>query len=550
MAKLSNKSIRSLLQSLHIDREAGKTNNILAIRMVVAAIFFAVAVLVKMPTVVRIVLLAVSLIISGFDLLIDAVNSVERKDFFATSLILISSAVIAFVIGYAAEGAALVLVYQVGLIALSFVDRKTRKTASDMLDDCDEDISASLKEIIKEKEPCELRLSDTILHNGGRILKYTMVLALVYAFVLPFLGDYNYRVSIHRALMILLVCTPASLIAAMPLTALIAICFAGQQGIVFRKASAMEDAASTNVAVFDKTGVFSEGEPHILSIQSNLIDQRTFMNFAAHAVYYSEQPFARAISAAYNSDYKLDVISDFKEIPGSGVELNVAGNPVVLASGTYFTEKGVRIPQDRPENGAAYYMTVAGRYVGQIVVSDSLNDGARQLADDMHELGIQRCVLFTEDENAESERFGDMLNFHEVYGECDTEKKLQLLSEMAQNTQNHTMYVYANGFEAHSGADVDVRISKKGKYADALIPADKLDRLPFAIQICRRMYEIATENAVLAFAVKAILIFLSMIGYSSLWFVVFMDFAAAIATQLHASRVTSDSLINTIKNRR
>ena len=520
---MSNKSIRSLLQSLHIDREAGKTNNILAIRMVVAAIFFAVAVLVKMPTVVRIVLLAVSLIISGFDLLIDAVNSVERKDFFATSLILISSAVIAFVTGYAAEGAALVLVYQVGLIALSFVDRKTRKTASDMLDDCDEDISASLKEIIKEKEPCELRLFDTILHNGGRILKYTMVLALVYAIVLPFLGDYNYRVSIHRALMILLVCTPASLIAAMPLTALIAICFAGQQGIVFRKASAMEDAASTNVAVFDKTGVFSEGEPHIFSIQSNLIDQRTFMNFAAHAVYYSEQPFARAISAAYNSDYKLDVISDLK---------------------------GVRIPQDRPENGAAYYMTVAGRYVGQIVVSDSLNDGARQLADDMHELGIQRCVLFTEDENAESERFGDMLNFHEVYGECDTEKKLQLLSEMAQNTQNHTMYVYANGFEAHSGADVDVRISKKGKYADALIPADKLDRLPFAIQICRRMYEIATENAVLAFAVKAILIFLSMIGYSSLWFVVFMDFAAAIATQLHASRVTSDSLINTIKNRR
>ena len=547
---MSNKSIRSLLQSLHIDREVGKTNNVLAIRLVVAAIMFAVAVLVKMPAVARIVLLAVSLIISGFDLLIDAVNSVERKDFFATSLILIASAVIAFVIGYAAEGAALVLVYQLGLIVLSLVDRKTRQTAADMLEDCDEDTSASLQEVLKEKESCELRLSDTILHNGGRILKYTMVLALAYAIVLPFLGDYSYRVSIHRALMILIVCTPASLVAAMPLTALTAICFAGRQGIVFRKASSMEDAAATNVAVFDKTGVFSEGEPRILSIQSNLIDQRTFMNFAAHAVYYSEQPFARAISAAYNSDYKLEVISDFNEIPGSGVELNIAGNPVVLASGAYFAEKGVRIPQDKPENGAAYYMTVAGRYGGQIVVSDSLNDGARQLADTMHELGIHRCVLFTEDENAESERLGDMLNFHEVYGECDTEKKLQLLSEMSQNTQNHTMYVYANGFEAHSGADVDVRISKKGKYADALIPVDKLERLPFAIQICRRMYEVATENAVLAFSVKAILIFLSMIGYSSLWFVVFMDFAAAIATQLHASRVTSDSLINTMKNRR
>ena len=547
---MSNKSIRSLLQSLRIGGEAGKSNTVLAVRLVVAAILLAVSLLVKMPAAARIVLLVVSLLAAGYDLVLDAVNSVEKKDYFATSLIIIVVAVLAFVIGYAAEGAALVLVYQLGRTVLAYVDHRTRKSAQELLSDCDEDTGAVLRDILKEEGVCELRLSDTIAFNGGRVLKYMMALALVYAVVLPFLGDYSYRVSIHRALMILIVCTPASLIAAMPLTALMALCFAGKQGIVFRKAAAMEDAAATNVAVFDKTGVFSEGEPRILSIQANRIDQRTFMNFAAHAVYYSEQPFARAISAAYNTDYKLDVISDFKEIPGSGVELSVAGNPVVLATGNYFNEQGIRVPQDRPENGAAYYMTVAGRYVGQIVISDSLNDTARQISDAMHELGIQRCVLFTEDENAESERFGEQLDFHEVYGECDTEKKLRLLSEMSQNTQNHTMYVYANGFEAHSEADVDVRISKKGKYADALIPADKLDRLPFAIQICRRMYEVATENAVLAFAVKAILIFLSMIGYSSLWFVLFIDFAAAIATQLHASRVTSDSLINTMKNRR
>ena len=42
---------------------------------------------------------------------------------------------------------------------------------------------------------------------------------------------------------------------------------------------------------------------------------------------------------------------------------------------------------------------------------------------------------------------------------------------------------------------------------------------------------------------KAILIFLSFIGYSTLWFVVFIDTVTALATLLNAIRVTTPSLL-------
>ena len=77
---MSNKSIRSLLQSLRIGGEAGKSNTVLAVRLVVAAILLAVSLLVKMPAAARIVLLVVSLLAAGYDLVLDAVNSVEKKD--------------------------------------------------------------------------------------------------------------------------------------------------------------------------------------------------------------------------------------------------------------------------------------------------------------------------------------------------------------------------------------------------------------------------------------------------------------------------------------
>ena len=41
------------------------------------------------------------------------------------------------------------------------------------------------------------------------------------------------------------------------------------------------------------------------------------------------------------------------------------------------------------------------------------------------------------------------------------------------------------------------------------------------------------------------MIFLSMLGLSSIWFVLFMDTAAVLATLLNAIRVTKDPLIDT-----
>ena len=63
-------------------------------------------------------------------------------------------------------------------------------------------------------------------------------------------------------------------------------------------------------------------------------------------------------------------------------------------------------------------------------------------------------------------------------------------------------------------------------------------------QKVKRMREIAMENAIFAFVVKALLIFLSMVGYCNLWFAIFIDMAAAMATILNSIRVTQDSIIN------
>ena len=119
--------------------------------------------------------------------------------------------------------------------------------------------------------------------------------------------------------MILLIATPMSVVVSIPVAAIVGICYSAQQGIVFNNASAMETFGYSQVAVFDKSGIFTEDSPKIIALHSDLMSSDAFISFIAHAVYYSEQPIANAVAEVYEKEYQLDIINDFRDIPGYGV---------------------------------------------------------------------------------------------------------------------------------------------------------------------------------------------------------------------------------------
>ena len=531
-------------------REALAPDMLLFIRLVAATVIFAVSLIVKMPAFASILLLVLSAAVAGYDICLQAVNSVENGAYFATPLVVVFIAAISYVIGFASEGAALILLYQIGLRLIAYAAERTRKSAIELLRYQDEETVDKIKALLCEEQAGYMEIESTMRYSSGSILKIAMIFAVVYAITLPLFTSFSYTVSIHRALTIILIATPMSVVAAMPSTGIVGLCYSAQQGVLFNKAATMEATGKVNIAIFDKAGIFSEACPRVLSVQSDVLDSATFMNFAAHAVYYSEQPIARAIAAVNDQEYRLDIISDFVDIPGRGVDVKIGGAQLTLATSELFASRGVYVPQSGESEGRAYYMTVSDRYVGKLVLSSDVNDEAAELAEDMKELGVKRCILLTEDGNDESQQLAEVLGFNEVYGQCDTEKKLRLVSDLSEGSKNRILFVYSSGIESHSSAAVDMRVSPKAKYADATVLPDFVANIPFSIQVCRRMREIAVENAVFAFVIKAILIFLSIVGFCNVWFAIFIDMAAALATILNSIRVTNESLLRSFQYKR
>ena len=524
-------------------KKQGSFEIALPIRLGIALVLVIISALFKMPVLVRIILLVFSALIAGYDIFLSAVDSIAEKKYFSSDLVILFSAVLAFVIGYPMESALMVFFYQLSKLLIEYTRKRAIKSAKDLVEYSDPDIQSKVDEILSADRAGEMKIQRTIEDSAVFILRFLLVFALIYALLFPFVSGISFRVSIHRALMILLIASPLSVVVSFPIVGITGLCFSARNGIVFNNAEVMEQSTGLNVALFDKAGVFSEEAPHVIGLQSDVLDKKTFLNFLAHAVYYSDQPFAKAISDYYDQEYRLDLINNFAEIPGSGVSLDIGHAPVILATKSYFDSMGISIPERGLAEGIPYYMTVAGRYVGRVIVSSEINQEAESLVEEMNLAGIPRNILLTEDGSEQSQATAEALHFSEVVGECDMDKKLRLISDLSQTGQNRTVFIYANGIEGHSAANLDMRVSRKGKYADAIVIPEAYLNIPKSIQIARRTKEIISENAVFVFVVKAILVFLSIIGYSNLWFVVFLDTAAALGTILNAIRVTSPSLL-------
>lgn len=520
------------------------SDSIMIIRLAIAVVIFAVTLIVNMTSLVTLLLRFVAVAVAGYDICFKILDEVEKKNYFSESMIIVFVTVISFAIGCSGEGTALVILYRIVKLAEEYVINRTKKSALELVEFKDSNVVDKVKSIINDDEAVKTDFADTIKSSSDLILKAIIGIAVIYAILLPIVTNYSFFVSIHRALMMIIVATPASMIINVPLTAIVSICFGAQKGIIFKNASVIEKAAEIETVVFDKTGIFTEGTPRLLSAQSDILPADTFMTFAAHSVYYSDQEIAKAIAANFNRDYQLEVISNFSDIPGLGVELDIANNHIVFAKADVFNERGIDIPLDEDSFGQTYYMVYGDRYVGKVVLSNDFNEDSSDLCNVMRNNGINKCVLLTEDSRTESEEAATNLDFDAFYSECNPIKKKEIVEDICDRSNTGVMYVYASGIESHSAASVDVRVARKGKYADILILPESLDEVPSSVSISKRFLEIAKENAVFAFVIKALVVFLAINGVCTLWFAMFIDFAAAIATILNSIRVTTPSLLS------
>lgn len=522
-------------------------STVIAVRLILASILFVCSVILKIPAFLSIILLVVSAVAAGYDIALKAYSAILRGEFTADPVIVVLVSVLAFFVGFSIEGAALVILYQIGLLLLNYAKERSQRAALELLHYQDDDTVSQMKETLSDDSRKAMPVFNLMYRSSARVLKLAMIIAVVYAIVLPLFTSLPYSVSIHRALIILLVSSPLSVVASIPSVAEVGLCYCAQQGIMFSNAAALEGMADVSAVAFDKNGVFADETPRVTAVYSDVFDSNTFMNFVAHSVYYSDQPIARAVAAVYDHEYNTSVIKDFSDIPGYGVQLSISGIDVVFATRELFDIRGIELPPETITSGQVYYMVVAGKLMGKVVVSSGSNRIDDDFIPELRKCGINRCILFADGPKELNQQFAEDMGFSELYADCDEDVRLGLLQDISNKIKGKLLFIHSGKIDYHTDADIDIRVGRNDEYSDAAVSHDSLSNISFSKQVALRVRELCIENSVFAFVVKSILIFLAITGYCNLWFAIFIDFVAAVATVLNSIRVTSESLLKSLK---
>ena len=370
--------------------------------------------------------------------------------------------------------------------------------------------------------------------------------ALALAALPPLLGMGPWLMWVQRALNFLVVSCPCALVISIPLSFFGGIGGASKQGILVKGGNYLEALAQAGIVVFDKTGTLTKGSFEVTAVHPQQVSEQELLELAALAERFSDHPISRSIQAACQSAPDPNRVTDAKEIAGHGVRAVVDGKTVLAGNQKLMDQFHIPFEDACYHVGTIIHVAVDGVYMGHIVISDQVKEGAKETLRDLKAAGVRKTVMLTGDSQAVGQAVARQLGLDEVHAELLPGDKVDQVERLLQSKGPKEQLVFVgdgiNDAPVLSRADIGVAMGAMGsdaaiEAADIVLMDDDLKKLPVAVRIARKTLRIVRENIVFALAVKFLVLILSAVGVANMWWAVFADVGVSVIAILNSMRM-------------
>ncbi|CAN5156003.1 heavy metal translocating P-type ATPase [soil metagenome] len=227
-----------------------------------------------------------------------------------------------------------------------------------------------------------------------------------------------------NAVAVLIIACPCALGLATPVSIMVGVGRAAQEGILVKNAEAMEITEKIDTLVTDKTGTLTAGKPQVTDFTAGGgRDQHEILAAAAALESLSEHPLARAIlSHASGFGATPPPATDFESTTGGGISATVSGARWHAGNRAFLEAQGTTIP-DALAQAAETYQRAAKTLVwvarddraeGVYAISDPIKESTPAAVEALHRLGI-RLVMATGDNEFTARAIGRELGIDEIH---------------------------------------------------------------------------------------------------------------------------------------
>ena len=352
---------------------------------------------------------------------------------------------------------------------------------------------------------------------------------------------------LYRALVLLVISCPCALVLSVPLGYFAGIGGMSRRGIMVKGSIHLDSLNRVKNVAFDKTGTLTNGKYQVIGIEpAPAVNKKILLETAALAEQESNHPIARAIleysgdpcsgNPAEESDKNERI-----EIAGQGMEVLAGGQKILAGNRRLLESRGIEVLPlaSGDETQTSVYISRENRYLGRILIGDTLKEGALEAINRLKEMGINNS-MFTGDTCSVAQDFASRLGIESVDAELLPNDKLTKVEKLASS--GTTVFVGDGindapvlarshvGIAMGSGADVAVEA------ADVIIITDDPRRVPEAIERARKTHRVIIANVCFALAAKGIFITLAGLGMANMWVALIADVGVAFLAIINSTR--------------
>ena len=316
--------------------------------------------------------------------------------------------------------------------------------------------------------------------------------------------------ALGRAISVLVISCPCALGLATPVAIMVGSGMGAKHGILFKTATALENAGRTAVVALDKTGTITEGKPRVTDIlPTDGMDENELLSLAAALESCSEHPLAKAvIDCAGQRGIAVKDVADFRAVPGNGLAGTLDGKAVVGGSMSYIGKLAAlgeaegKCAELAQQGKTPLLFAADGKLCGIIAVADTIKDDSRRAVEELRHMGI-RVVMLTGDNQRTAEAIGREAGVDEVIAGVLPDGKEAVIRRLSQEGRTAMVGDGINDAPALTRADVGIAIGAGADIAldaaDVVLMNSRLSDVPAAIRLSRATLRSIKQNLFWAF---------------------------------------------------
>ena len=248
---------------------------------------------------------------------------------------------------------------------------------------------------------------------------------------------------------VFVIACPDALGLATPIAIMVGTGLGAMNGILFKNASALEDATKLDVIVFDKTGTLTMGQPKVVDIvAADTYSAYEVLRLAAALEKNSEHPLALAVMERAG-DLALPEARDFANLEGKGANAEIEGKTVLVGNRRIMDEKGVSLGDlgeaaDRLKSAGRTVVHVAsgGKFVGLIAIADATRPTSAATVAALQRRGV-KVAMITGDNEGTAKRIADELGIDIVLADVLPGDKAAKIREL--QAEGHRVGMVGDG---------------------------------------------------------------------------------------------------------